>query len=108
MTVRQIDVTAVPAGAFLLDVRRDDEWAAGHATGAEHIEMGEVPSRVGEIPGDEDVYVICKAGGRSQKVAEWLVSQGYERVSNVSGGTGAWAAAGRPMVADAGATPYVL
>ncbi len=108
MTVRQIDATSVPSGAFVLDVRRDDEWAAGHATDAEHIEMGEVPSRVGEIPGDEDVYVVCKSGARSQKVAEWLAAQGYERVFNVSGGTAAWLAAGRPMVADGGAAPTVL
>jgi rhodanese-related sulfurtransferase len=103
--VAQTDVADLPTefgvGAVLLDVREDDEWRRGHAAGARHIPMGEVPARVDEIDPQAKLYVICKAGGRSQKVAQYLVRSGYEPV-NVSGGMLAWANAGRPVVTDDG------
>jgi rhodanese-related sulfurtransferase len=103
--VAQTDVADLPAefgpAAVLLDVREDDEWRRGHAAGARHIRMGEVPTRVDEIDPQAKLYVICKAGGRSQKVAEYLARNGYEPV-NVSGGMLAWANAGRPVVTDDG------
>jgi rhodanese-related sulfurtransferase len=85
----------------LLDVREDDEWSLGHAPGAAHIPMGQVPARLAEIPIDTELYVICHLGGRSQRVAQYLAQNGYEPV-NVSGGMAAWAGAGRPVVTDDG------
>ena len=87
--------------AVLLDVREDDEWQRGHAAAAQHIPMGDVPSRLDEIDRSATLYVICKAGGRSAKVAEFLARDGFEPV-NVDGGMLAWAAAGRPVVAADG------
>jgi len=87
--------------AVLLDVREDDEWQLGHAPGARHIPMGEVPTRLEEIPTDAELYVICHGGGRSQRVADYLVRNGYQPV-NVRGGMAAWAGAGRPVVTDDG------
>lgn len=89
------------AGVVLLDVREDDEWQRGHAAGAQHIPMGEVPSRMGEIDADATLYVICHAGGRSLKVSQYLARNGYEPI-NVSGGMLAWAGAGRPIITDSG------
>jgi rhodanese-related sulfurtransferase len=103
--VAQTDVAGLPAefgpAAVLLDVREHDEWRQGHAAGARHIPMGEVPARVNEIDPGAKLYVVCKAGGRSQKVAEYLAGNGYAPV-NVSGGMLAWANAGRPVVTDDG------
>jgi rhodanese-related sulfurtransferase len=103
--VAQTDVAGLPAefgpGTVLLDVREDDEWQRGHAPDARHIPMGEVPARLNEIDPQATLYVICKAGGRSQKVAQFLTGNGYEPV-NVSGGMLAWANAGRPVVTDNG------
>ena len=103
--VAQTAVAELPAefgpGTVLLDVRENDEWQRGHAADARHIPMGEVPARVNEIDPQAKLYVICKAGGRSQKVAEYLAGNGYEPV-NVSGGMLAWAGAGRPVVTDDG------
>ena len=103
--VAQTDVAGLPGefgpGAVLLDVREDDEWQRGHAADARHIPMGEVPARLNEIDPQATLYVICKAGGRSQKVAQFLAGNGYEPV-NVRGGMLAWADAGRPVVTDAG------
>ena len=61
--------------------------------------MSEVPARLGEIDLDEPVYVICRSGVRSARVAAWLNENGGDAV-NVAGGTLAWLAAGRPMEAD--------
>ncbi|MEW2500071.1 rhodanese-like domain-containing protein [Amycolatopsis sp. CA-161197] len=98
-------------GVALLDVREDDEWAAGHAPGAVHIPLGELPARVdelSELPDDQPVYVICRSGGRSARATAWLNASGWDAV-NVAGGMGSWAREGRPMVSEtAGAEPEVI
>lgn len=90
---------------FLLDVREDDEWQAGHAAGALHIPMSEFVARYGELteaaPQDGRVNVICRSGGRSAQVTMYLAQQGVDAV-NVDGGMQAWEAAGRPVVDDNG------
>ena len=78
----------------------------GHVPGATHIPMGEVGSRAGEVPQDQDVYVICRSGVRSARVTEALMGAGWQAI-NVGGGMQDWAAAGRPMAADSGAAPFV-
>jgi queuine tRNA-ribosyltransferase len=103
--IGQTTVTDLPAefgpSAVLLDVREDDEWQRGHAAAAQHIPMGEVPGRLDEIDRSATLYVICKAGGRSAKVAQFLARDGFAPI-NVDGGMLAWAEAGRPVVAGDG------
>ncbi|MBV2152791.1 rhodanese-like domain-containing protein [Kitasatospora sp. SUK 42] len=100
------DAASVPADAALLDVREQDEWDAGHVEGALHIPIGEVIARIGELP-DEKLYVLCRVGGRSAQVVQYLVQQGRDAV-NVDGGMYAWEGAGRPMVSGGGQAPFVL
>ncbi len=99
--VTDIDPTTalglVDAGAFLLDVREDDEWDAGHAPQAVHVAMGSVPDRIDEIPSDRTVVCICRVGGRSGAVAGALAGAGFD-VRNVDGGMLAWEAAGYTVV----------
>ena len=102
-----VPAAAVPDEAVLLDVREDEEWAAGHAPGALHIPMGQIPSRVAELPAETELHVVCRGGGRSARVAAWLQENGFDAV-NVAGGMGAWADAGRPLVTDDGREPTVL
>jgi rhodanese-related sulfurtransferase len=102
-----VDAAAVPADAILLDVRENDEWDAGHADGAVHIPMGEVVSRISEVPEGGRVHVVCRVGGRSAQVTQYLIGQGVDAV-NVSGGMLDWEAAGRPVVGDNGSEGYVL
>ena len=108
--VAQARIADVPptfdGSVVLLDVREDDEWQRGHAPGAQHIPMGQVPSRIDEINADAKLFVVCQAGGRSQRVAQYLARNGYSPV-NVSGGMQAWAGAGRPVVTDDGATGVI-
>jgi rhodanese-related sulfurtransferase len=102
----EVPAVSVPEQAWLLDVREDDEWAAGHAPQARHIPLGQLGARTAEIPQDTDIYVICRAGGRSARAAEALNGAGWRAV-NVGGGMQDWAAAGKPMVTDSGAEPFV-
>ena len=102
-----VDAAAVPADGYLLDVREHDEWTAGHAEAAVHIPMGEVVARLAEVPGDQRVHVVCRVGGRSAQVTQYLVAQGLDAV-NVDGGMLAWEAAGRPLTTDAGDAAFVL
>ncbi|MFE0099295.1 rhodanese-like domain-containing protein [Streptomyces sp. NPDC059009] len=97
-------------GDFLLDVREDEEWQAGHAEGALHIPMSEFVARYGELteaaPQDGRVNVICRSGGRSAQVTMYLAQQGID-AANVAGGMEAWAGAGRPVVDDKGQPGFV-
>ena len=103
--VTEVEVADVPVtfddSVVLLDVREDDEWARGHAAGAQHIPMGDVPARMGELDGEAKLFVVCHAGGRSLRVAQYLARNGYEPI-NVNGGMLAWAGAGRSVVTDDG------
>ena len=96
----------LPAGVFLLDVRENDEWAAGHAPDAVHVRLGELSARTDEIPRDREVYVICRSGARSAYAAQSLADAGWNTVNVADGMTG-WAVAGRPMISDMDAEPYV-
>lgn len=103
--IAHADIAAVPTtfdeSVVLLDVREDDEWQRGHAAGAQHIPLGDVPARIDEIDRDATLYVVCHAGGRSLRVAQYLARNGFEPV-NVTGGMLAWVQAGRPVTTDDG------
>lgn len=101
-----VAATEVPADAYLLDVRENDEWQAGHAPAAVHIPLSELGGRVAEVPRDRDVYVICRSGARSGQAVMAFNDAGLTSM-NVDGGMHAWAEANKPMVSDTGADPYV-
>ena len=101
-------VSDVDSAAFLLDVREDDEWTAGHAPGARHLPMQEVPARLDEVPMDGEVFVVCRSGGRSAQVTAYLIGNGWDNVRNVAGGMRAWHAAGLPLESAGDAPPRVI
>lgn len=105
--VATVTVAEVADDAFVLDVREDDEWAAGHIDGALHIPMGELLDRLHDVPSDEHVVAVCRSGARSAQVTAYLAQQGTS-VRNLTGGMQAWAAAGRPMVSESGAPAQVI
>jgi len=92
---------ALPEGVTLLDVREPDEWAAGHAPEAVHIPMGDIAGRLNDLPSDNEVYVVCRSGGRSARVTAYLNANGWD-AKNVDGGMQSWRAAGRSLTSDAG------
>lgn len=82
-------------GVPLIDVREPDEFAAGRVPGAINLPMSQIGERLSELP-DGAFDVICKLGGRSERVVEALTSRGYD-ATNVDGGTDAWIEAGFPV-----------
>ena len=89
-TFRQVKVNEIrelhESGAFILDVREQEEWNAGHLLRAHHVPLSELRQRLDEIPTDEPVYVHCRSGQRSYSAVCALQHLGYDQVFNVSGG----------------------
>ncbi len=86
------------AGAFMLDVREPDEWAAGHIEGATLIPLGELAARAKEVPADRQVVVVCRSGNRSAQGRDVLLGAGLPSVTSMAGGMNDWAASGKPVV----------
>lgn len=93
-------------GALLLDVRRDDEWQAGHAPQARHIPLDELTARAGEVPTEQRVVAVCRSGARSGRATQFLRRSGID-VVNLDGGMQAWARAGGDVVRDDGRHGHV-
>jgi rhodanese-related sulfurtransferase len=83
----------------LLDVRDADEVARVRLDGSVWIPMREVPQRLGELDRGMSTAVMCHHGGRSERVGEFLASQGFTDVVNVAGGIDAYAAQIEPTLA---------
>jgi rhodanese-related sulfurtransferase len=94
-------------GAMLLDVREDDEWQAGHAPQADHVPMSVLGEQLDRLDQGRRIVAICRSGSRSDRVATALRQRGYD-ATNVEGGMQAWAAAGLPVVTDAGGPGQVI
>lgn len=107
MDMESVDPAQVPEDAQLIDVREQNEWDAGHAPNAQHLPASELISRLGELPEDGDLYLVCRAGGRSAQATMWLNANGYDAI-NVRGGMDQWFEAGLPLVSDSEGEPYVL
>ncbi len=73
------------AGAFLLDVREEEEWKAGHIEGAVHFPLDSLRDRIHELPSSETIYLYCHAGLRGYLAARILQEYGF-RVKNLDGG----------------------
>ncbi len=95
----EADALTVPH--VLVDVREPDEWEAGHAPQAVHVPLGQLGQRLGELPADTRLVMVCRSGNRSGRATEALVKHGHDAV-NLAGGMQAWARAGLPVVTDAG------
>lgn len=86
------------AGAWVLDVREQSEWVAGHVAGATLIPLGELESRMSELPKDKDIVVMCRTGVRSAQGRDMLLKAGFTRVTSMAGGITAWTSGGLPTV----------
>jgi adenylyltransferase/sulfurtransferase len=75
----------------LLDVREPHELEISRLEGATVIPLGQLAARLSELDSAEDMVVLCKAGTRSARALELLVSSGFRKVKNLKGGINAWA-----------------
>ena len=84
---------------LVLDVRDSAEFGKGHLLSARNIPLAELETRSGEVEKykAKPVLVVCETGQRSGKAAAVLKRQGFEKVSVLNGGIGAWQQAGLPL-----------
>ena len=83
-------------GALIIDVREPNEFAQLRAPGAVLVPLGQLNSRVDDLPRDRELLMVCRTGGRSQNATKFLQAHGFDNVTNVSGGMVAWHRAGLP------------
>ncbi|MCC7307438.1 MAG: sulfurtransferase [Acidobacteria bacterium] len=86
-------------GAMLIDVREDNEYAAGHAANAEHLGRGIIERDIRTKHPDkgEELILYCGGGFRSALSAVNLQKMGYTNVWSMAGGWSAWNAADAPV-----------
>jgi len=85
----------------IIDVREDEEWAAGRIAGAHHIPLTQLPARVTELDRDRPVVTVCRSGNRSGQAADYLTQAGLS-AHNMDGGMKRWAREGLPFSAPDG------
>jgi rhodanese-related sulfurtransferase len=85
--------------AVIVDVREQDEFAAGHLPAARNIPLKEIEARSSELKKfiKRPLIVVCQTGGRSRNALAALRKAGFERVVNLDGGFAAWSQAGQPV-----------
>ncbi len=76
---------------LLLDVREPHELEISALPGALNIPLGTLAARLSELDSAREMVIFCKAGTRSARALELLVSAGFRRVKNLKGGINAWA-----------------
>jgi hydroxyacylglutathione hydrolase len=101
-TITAIDHTALAADVAggrvgVLDVRTAAEYATGHVADAVNIPLGELPSRLGEVPRGRPLVVHCQAGARAAIAASLLRARGVQDLRLYGGGFAEWSAAGHPV-----------
>lgn len=82
------------AGAFMLDVREPSEWNEFHMPGATLIPLGQLASRVNELPKDKEIVVVCRSGNRSATGRDILKQAGFTSVTSMAGGMNDWRSKG--------------
>ena len=97
----------IPKGYDLVDVRERDEWEAGHAPNAIHIPMGDIPTRLADLPDSAQIILVCRRGGRSARVQQWLSRNGYDCL-DINGGMLEWERAKLPLVCESDNQPTII
>jgi len=77
-------------GIVLLDVRETAEYAFNHIPNAISIPLGELEEKMAQLNKDDEIYVICRTGNRSDLAAQKLTEKGFSNVNNVVPGMSKW------------------
>ena len=90
------------AKLFILDVRDDAEFAAGHINGAKHIPVANLEERIKELAKQKNkpVLVVCQRGVRSATACKVLAKHEFAQVTSLQGGLDKWIEAKMPLVKD--------
>jgi len=76
---------------LLIDVREHSELEISKIKRSIHIPMAEIPNNIDQINAEKLVVVMCKSGGRSANVCEYLLQNGFKNIYNLNGGIIKWA-----------------
>ncbi len=79
----------LPDGAFIVDVRDEDEFAEEHVAGAVNIPLPALRKDTSSLPKDRPVFAYCRVGQRGYYAVRFLRQQGYD-ARNITGGTLTW------------------
>ena len=93
------DALATRSDVLLVDVREPAEYAVAHIDGATLIPMRTLPQQLGQLPRDHEIVLHCHHGMRSEMAGDFLLSQGFARVSHMVGGIDRWSDDVDPAVA---------
>jgi len=77
-------------GAVVVDIRDPQSFAAGHISGAQHLDNYSLPDFIAKADMDGPVIVACYHGNSSQSAAAYLVGQGFSEVYSLDGGFELW------------------
>ncbi len=93
------DVPSLPATVRIIDVREPHEYRGdlGHIPRSELVPLRTLTAAVASWNQEDDIVVVCHAGGRSSQAAATLKQLGFRRVRNLDGGMVAYVQAGMPV-----------
>jgi len=100
LSVNEFEKNLGNAQIQLLDVRRPEEYKAGHLHGAfqaDWLNKQQFEERIQYLDKTKPVYVYCLAGSRSAAAANWLAEKGFTTLVNLDGGINAWKKEGRSL-----------
>ncbi|HEY6215128.1 MAG TPA: MBL fold metallo-hydrolase [Pyrinomonadaceae bacterium] len=99
VSVAQLKEQMANSDLQIIDVRRSGEYVGGHVPSALNAPLASLDKSIGPLPLKKDklTAVICAGGYRSSAAASLLQKEGFSKLLNVSGGTGAWVKAGYPV-----------
>ena len=75
----------------MIDVRENQELKISKIEESIHIPMNTIPDNLNHIPSTQPIIIMCKSGGRSAQVCQYLIDQGYSNIYNLKGGIINWA-----------------
>ncbi len=93
LDIQQAESFFSSPSAYLLDVRRADEYAAGNIAGAHQVSHTRLLAHLDSLPRDRQIYVHCRSGARSARAVALLERHGFQ-ATNLGGGYLAWAKRG--------------
>ena len=88
-TKEAADLLERESNISIIDVREEEEVAAGKIPEAVHIPLGELPDRITEFNKDNEYIMVCRSGARSSNATLFLDSLGY-KATNMVGGMLQW------------------
>ncbi len=100
ITVQELErELAIGKPITVVDVREPHEWEIVHLEGARLIPLGQLPTRLNELDGHDEIVLHCHHGARSMKALEILRGAGFGKVRSLKGGIDEWAVVVDPAMA---------